>query len=281
MNTKTEEQQIRAEDAALAKLDRRDHEFAPERVTLGDIAPAGLAPSVGAQVSGATIFDVVEDLSSVGQVAVLRAVANGAICGAVFAQHQALTDDDEDRAEQAQQRAYQQAELYSYASDELAPLAMSQYDKAMTLEDALDFAGQQASDQRVPDELPDEFLEQLGISREALKLVDAQEQQKQKQRDAKLRESFRDRRDDIAAEVAGYIGGRSDNVVNDLVAEQHIALFNKAAKALSKRMTQLLAIRQRYDGALGEALLVSGDIKIVDKAFKHFRRENESETRAA
>lgn len=256
-------------------------DFGDSTPTLADVAPAGMAPSTGSQVTGITVIDLVEDLSSPGQIAVLRAIANGAICGAVFAQHQALTDDDEDRAEAAGFRAAQNAELYSFISDKIGPLVMTQYDRPMTLEQAIDFASSQARDNRVNEELPEEFLEMLGLSREAVKLIDATEQQKQKARSEKLRESIRLNAEAITADVASFIGTDSDNVVNELTAEQHVALYDKSSKALSKALTRLIAVRSRYDGALGEALLVSADIKIVDKAFRDFRKKNDSELRDA
>lgn len=285
MTTKTNSNNAKKNDNKASTgrsitIERRDHEFAEQRPTLADIAPVGLAPSSPAQVTGATVFDILENLSSVGQVAVLRSLANGAICGAVFAQHQALVDDDAARAEAAQQRAYEQAELYTYLRDELGTMASSRWDAAMTLEEALDFASEQARSREMED-LPDEFLEQLGIDRKQLKLIDAQERLRQSQRDAKLRESVRSRRDAVKAELESYIGSDSSGITSSLTAEQHVSLYQKASRALSKRMAQLIAARGRYDGALAEALLISGDIKEIDKAFKHFRKENAGELRDA
>ena len=241
-------------------------------------APVGLERTSAAQVSGATVFDVVGDLSSIGQITVLRAVANSAIVVAVFAAHDVLIQEDEERVEAARRRMAQNAEVYSYAATELGTLAQSPFDQPMTLEQALDFAVNTAAE-RKPDELPDEVVEALGLTMEQVKLIDAVEQQKAAKRSSQLRESIRDNRDGIAAELASFVGAHSDDVVNQLDANQHQALLRKAVQKSQARMGQLVGMRSRYSAALGEAMLLSADIKTLDKAFVAFTRANSGELR--
>lgn len=268
----------RAADAADAKLRERNHEFGTNDGERASDAPVGLAPSSPRQVSGATVFDVIPNLSSVGQITVLRAIANGALIASVFAAHDMLVTEDEERAEAARLRMAQQAELASHAALELGTLAQNAFDKPMTLDDALDFAATTAAE-RKPEDLPAEVLEALGITAEQLKLIDATEQQKAAQRSAKLRKSIRELREDIRAEVASFIGTDSSEVVNQLTADQHQALLRKAVQKSQARMQQLIGSRARYSGALGEAMLLASDIKTLDKALVGFTRANAGELR--
>src|SRR5690606_8495610 len=162
----------------------------------------------------------------------------------------------------------------------LGTLAQNAFDKPMTLDEALDFAATTAAE-RKPEDLPAEVLEALGITAEQLKLIDATEQQKATQRSAKLRESIRELREDIRAEVASFIGTDSSEIVNQLTADQHQALLRKAVQKSQARMQQLIGSRARYSGALGEAMLLAGDIKTLDKALVDFTRANAGELRDA
>ena len=249
-------------------------------------APVGLAPTSAAQVSGPTVFDVVADLSSVGQITVLRAIGNSAIIQAVYSAHDALIlrasdEPDEERLQAAQQRLARSAQLYSYATTELGTLAQNRFDQAMTLDEAIDFAANSAAE-RKPDDLPAEVLEALGISAEQLKLIDAVEQQKAAQRAGKLRESIRDNADGIRAEVDSFIGTFSDEgVPEQLTAPQHQALLRKGVEKLQAQMSRLIGMRSRYSAALGEAMLIGSDVNAVDKALVQFTRANAGELRDA
>ena len=248
-------------------------------------APVGLEPTTASQVTGPTAFDVIEDLSSVGKIVALRAIANGALIAAVFAAHatvvaDAADDRDEEKVDQARRRMAQQAELASWATAELGTLAQSRFDQPMTLGEALDFACSTASE-RQPDDLPQEVLDALGVSPEQVKLIDAAEKQKAAQRSAALRESVRERREDIAAEVHSYMGTGLGDVINTLDANQHQALLRKVGQKLQARMAQLIGMRARYSAALGEAMLLSADVKTADKALVAFTRANAGELRDA
>ena len=259
--------------------------FAESKGSDESSAPVGLEPTTASQVTGPTAFDVVEDLSSVGKIVALRAIANSALIAAVFAAHatvvaDAADDRDEEKVDQARQRMAQQAELASWATVELGTLAQSRFDQPMTLGEALDFACSTAAE-RMPDDLPQEVLDALGISAEQLKLIDATEKQKAAQRSAALRESIRDRYDDIAAEVQSYLGTSIGDVTNTLNADQHQALLRKVGQKLQARMAQLIGMRARYSAALGEAMLLSADVKTADKALVAFTRANAGELRDA
>lgn len=250
-------------------------------------ALVGMEPSSPSQVTGATVFDVIPTLSSVGQITALRAIANGAIIAAVFAAHDALVyrdpdnvNADEDRAEKAALRMAQQAELYTYAFNELGTLAQNQFDSAMTLPQAIDFACTTAAE-RKPDELPEEVIQALGLTAEAVRLIDAQEQQKAVQRSTRLRESVREHAEGIAAEVRSFLGTESGAIVDLLTAEQHAGLLRKVTQKAQARMGQLIGSRSRYSGALGEAMLLSADINALDKATVAFVRANVGELRDA
>lgn len=257
-------------------------------------APLGTAASTAAQVSGTTVFDVIDDLSSVGQTTALRSIANGAICAAVFIANEYLSYDGPrgdtgeldgqqlqalERWEALPARMTQQADLYSWAAAKLVVLRASKYDDPMTLGEAIEFAATSAGLNRQNDELPDEVLEALGISRAQLAMIDADERRRQAARDAALREQVRTN----AAEIAGELGSMvdtlhpNDAVLESFTADQHAALFRKVGRKLSARMSQLLGMRSRYDGALADAMLVSGDVRALDKAQVAFLRANEGE----
>lgn len=248
------------------------------------VALVGNEPSTAAQVTGTTAFDLIESLSSVGQITALRAIGNSAIISAVFAAHDMIVAADEDGDEEkqgaARRRMAQQAELASWATDEAATLAQSRFDVPMDLNAALDFACSTAAE-RQPDELPQEVLDALGITAAQMRLIDASEQKKAAVRSAKLRDSIRDNRDGIAAEVNSYLGTRLGDVVSTLTAEQHLAVLRKVVVKLQARMTQLLGMRARYSGALGEAMLLADDVKTADRAATAFARANAGELRDA
>lgn len=231
---------------------------------------------------GPTVFDAIEAMSSVGQITGYRAIANGAICGGVFAINDSLMlqDDDVVKSDEARFRAAQQIELYLLAKDRLEERAITKFDLAMSLEDAIDFAAKNAAGQRELTDLPDEVLKAIGIGRGELSLIDATEKQKQLQRDAKLRASLQTNERQIRAELQGFIdNGFTENVPDQLNAQQHLGLFNKLAKKLSGRVRQVLGIRDRYDGALGDAMLLSADIRELDKQYVAFTRRNKEELR--
>lgn len=277
------DQAIKASDAEQNRLDARDHEFGDSTRDLGD-APVGLQTAPASAVTGPNVFDAIEGLSSTGQISALRSIANGAICGAVFAANQFLSEeDDDDKRAAAHLRMAEQAELYSYAAQCLRPLVQNQFDRAMSLADAIDFASSSAADQRRNDELPDEVLEALGVSRSQVAILDAEEQRKQKARDAKLREQFRVNAADIAAEVGSFVDvdNAGYEVLNRFTVVQHQSLFQRTLKKLSARVGQLIAIRGKYQGALGDAMLVSADVKTLDKAYLSFAKANAGELREA
>lgn len=271
----------RRADQARAKLELRDHEFTTTESNEAN-APCGNAPSTAEQVSGTTVFDIIPRLSSVGQITALRSIANGAIISAVYAAHDAVTVTDEDRELAARVRMAQQAELYSYAAAELQTLASTPYDLPMSIDQAVEFAESSAAAQK-PDKLPQEVLDALGIDEAQLAVIDALEQQRAVQRAADLRQSIRDNREAILAEVNSFVdvSGAPNEVVSRLVADQHRALYEKVAAKLQARMAQLIGMRSRYSGALGEALLLTSDIKDVDKAYVTFVKKNQGEFRAA
>lgn len=249
-------------------------------------APVGLAPTTPEQVSGPTVFDVVGDLSSVGQIVILRSIANSAIIQAVYSAHDALVlrnaeDSDDEKIAAATARLARSAQLYSHATTELGTLAQNRFDQPMTLAEAVDFAANSATE-RKPEELPAEVLEALGITAEQLKLIDAVEQQKAAQRASRLRESIRENVEGITAEVNSFIGTFSDiDVTEQLTAPQHQALLRKGVEKLQAQMSRLIGMRSRYSAALGEAMLIGQDVKAIDKALVQFTRANIGELRDA
>lgn len=294
--TVADERQIRAEDAQQAKLDSRAHEFTDQQVQ--DLsAPLGTERSTASQVSGTTVFDVVDELSSVGQITALRAMANGAICTAVFIANDYLSYDgprqdtggliaseiaELDRWERLPARMTQQTDLYGWAAARLQVLSSGRYDNPMTLGEAIEFAATSAGLNRGDDTLPDEVLEALGMSRAELAVIDAEERRKQALRDQALRSQVRSNAGEIAGELGSMIDvlHATDDVLDSFVADQHVALYRKVARKLSARMAQLLGMRGRYDGAIGDAMLVSADVRTVDKAMTQFLRANEGELSA-
>lgn len=242
-------------------------------------------------------FAVIEDLSLPGQKVALRAIANSAICGLVFLAHtftswDGPTHDDGELApadikrleffERLPHLISQKAELYTVAAMRLAPLAMSMFDKPMSLDDALDFAANAAASQ-MPGDLPDELLEQLGISRAQLKLIDEAEHKRRVQQDVKLRESVRVNLAAIRHEVEHHLNRAGDDeqaVIDALDTATHAALFGKVAAKLSRGLTDALAKRDRYDGALADAMLISGDIRFWDKAQRRFLKEIDGDPEA-
>ncbi|HRP74555.1 MAG TPA: hypothetical protein PKZ27_03110 [Rhodocyclaceae bacterium] len=283
-----------AKDVARMRL---DHAFSDGTEPKTN-ALAGLQPSTATQVSGNTLFQTIDDLSSVGQIQVLRALANGALYAAVMQTHTQLvwdgpTEDDGtltpqdvkrlEYYESLPRRIMQQCELYAWSADQLKAFAQSQFDLPMTLDTTLDFAMNNARRRdALGDELPDEVLEALGITRAQLKLIDADEERKQAKKDAELRDSIREVEDDLRAELDPLTKLEPrDDVLETFTAEQHRALFQKAGSKLQARVNQLLAIRKRYDGALGEAMLVSADAKTVDAALVKFIKRNRDELRDA
>lgn len=271
--------------------------FAPEPDAPNPRQLVGQEDSTAAQVNGNTLFDEVFNLSSVGQVQALRTVANGALYAAIMIAHDRVswdgpTVDDgtlsENEARRLEfyealpRRLSQQCALYEYACKELEPLVQSQFDEPMDFETMFDFVANNASRRNDSDELPDEVLEALGITRAQLRIIDAGEQQRQAQKDTELRASIRAHKGVIQSEV-GHLSAEFGNaeVCSTLTAQQHANLLQKVVKKLQGRVNQLLAIRQRYDGALGEAMLISADAKTLDKAYAAFVRRNSSELRDA
>lgn len=284
------------ENAKDAAKIRQDHAFTDSPAT-SDNALVGTQPSTGAQVSGNTLFDEVFNLSSVGQVQVLRSIANGALYAAIMAAHTRvswdgptedtglLTTQDIKRLEYFESlpsRINQQRSLYEYAAKELLPLATTDFDKPMDFETMFTFVASNASRQNDADELPDEVLEALHITRAQLRLIDADEAKKQAKRDEELRASIKEHKSAIRAEVGALlVEDGNDEVLSTLTPQQHAALLQKAAKKLQDRVGQLLAIRARYEGALGEAMLIGNDARTIDKAYAAFVRRNSSELREA
>lgn len=289
--------EIREENAFAARA-RQDHAYTDQvDDEPGTHAPLGLDPSAASQVSGNTIFDEVFNLSSIGQLTVLRSMANSALYSAIMAAHTRVSwdgpteDNGELNAAELKRLAYfeslparinQQRALYEYAAKEAAALSNSEYDAPMDFDTMFDFACTNASQQSVNDDLPDDVLEALGITRAQLKLIDAEEQKRQAKRDSDLRASLKEMRSSIAAEIGGLVPDLgNDEVTTSFTAEQHVRLYEKAIKKLQSRMAQLLGIRHRYDGALGDAMLLANDVKTLDKAYVAFRRRNSSELRDA
>lgn len=241
-------------------------------------------------------FTVIEELSLPGQKVALRAICNSAICGAVFLAHAAVswdgpTEDDGTLtpSELRQLEFYerlphllsQKAELYSVAATRLSPLVLSQYDKQMQLDDAIEFAMNNAGGGQVPTDLPDELLAAMGISREQLKLIDEAEAKRRVAQDRKLRESVRIHEHNIRNELKGLLHEadklgeeEAQATIDTLDSATHTALFAKVAAKLSAGVAQALAKRDRYDGAIADAMLISADIKVWDKAYRTFLREN-------
>ena len=293
-NPKSVEAQIRDEDAARAQLESRTHEYAPTHDEEDD-APAGRAPSVARQVTGPTLFDVIEDMSSVGQKTCYRSLANGGLCGAVFATNERLSWDGptEDngqlgarglialtRYEQLGPRIGQLLELHNYAALQLAPLSLdSTFDACMTLDEAIEFACNNAGLNRETDKLSPEILAALGISPEELAAIDAEEETRLAIQGQKLRQSCRDNAEAIKAELANQIDIAlgSVDVTTSYNASQHRAMFRKTIGKLQSRVKQLIAARNRYTGGLSDAMMLQADVKLADRAYMQFCRVNAGE----
>lgn len=295
--TATERNEIREENAHAA-IAHQDHAFATTNDDEpGTHAPLGMDPSTPAQVSGNTVFDEVFNLSRIGQIVVLRALANGALYSAIMAAHSRVSwdgptvDTGELNAQELKRLTYfeglparinQQRALYEFCAKECSVLSSSEFDQPMDFDTTFTFAATNASQQNVNDDLPDEVLEALGITRAQLRLIDADEQRRQAHRDAELRASLKELRGSIASEVGALVPEMgNDEVTTSFTAEQHSRLFEKAVKKLQGRMSQLLGMRSRYEDALGDAMLLASDVKTMDKAFVAFRRRNEVEMREA
>mgnify|MGYP007112196604 CR=1 FL=1 len=288
------EQQIKREDAERAQLEQRAHEFTT-RDDSDENAPAGRGHSTARQVTGPTVFDAIEDLSSVGQITAYRSLANGALCGAVFAINERLTwtGPTEDngqlgarglvalaRYERLAPRIGQMIDLHNFAALQLAPLiGDSAFDASMTLDEAIDFACNNAGLNQDRDALPAEVLEALGLSALEVAAIDAEEATKRAAEGVKLRASFRENADAIKAELENQIDLAlgSDDVTTSFNAMQHRAMLQKTQRKLATRLKNLVAARNRYSGAISDAMLISADVRALDKAFVHFCRANAGE----
>lgn len=288
------ETQIRQEDAARAQLEQRGHEYVSHDDTDED-APAGRGPSVARQVTGPTVFDVIEDMSSIGQISSWRSLANGSLCGVVFALNERMnwdgpTEDNGQlgvrgllalaRYEQLGPRIGRLIDLHNYAALQLAPLiGDSTFDACMTLDDAIEFASNNAGMNREQDQLPAEVLAALGLSREDLAVIDAEEATRQAIAGQKLRQSVRDNSEAIRAELVNQIDIAlgNDEVTTTYNAMQHRSMLQKTQKNLAKRLKQLIAARSRYTSAISDAMLLSADVRALDKAFVAFCRANSGE----
>lgn len=290
------ERQIRDEDAAHAALATRNHEYTLRTDEDEDEdAPAGRGPSTARQVTGPTLFDVIEDMSSIGQKTCYRSLANGGLCGAVFVVNERLSWDGptEDngqlgarglialtRYEQMGPRLGQLIELHNYAALQLAPLSLdSTFDACMSLDEAIEFACNNAGLNRETDKLSPEVLAALGISPEELAIIDAEEQTRLAIQGQKLRQSCRDNAQDIKAELVNQIDIAlgSDEVLSTYNASQHRAMFRKTVGKLQARVKQLIAARNRYTGGLSDAMMLQADVRLADKAYMQFCRVNAGE----
>lgn len=224
---------------------------------------------------GATVFDAIEDLGSIGQITAHRAIANSAICQAVFAANAYLDSELEDKA--AYERMQRNCTLYSYTKHQVRVLSDASFDQPMDLTQAIEFASTTASARQL-EALDDEVLKVLGVTKERLKLIDAKAQQRAGEDAAKLRDAIKANAQGIEAEVNSFIRViECDDITHQLTARQHDALFKKVAAKLNARIDQLLMIRNKYSGALSDAMVLSADIKAIDKAYIDFRRRNASE----
>lgn len=239
-------------------------------------------------------FAVIEELSLPGQKVALRGIANSAICGAVFLAHALASWDgpteDDGELNTAQLRQFeffqrlphliqQKTELYSAAASRLGPLVQTAYDRPMDLDAALEFAKNNATTQ-MPADLPDQILEALGLTREQLRVIDASEMQKRQREAVRLRNSVRDHETNIRNELTSLLAKADklddeqiQDVIDALDVSTHAALFQKVAAKLSDGIAQALRKRDRYDGALADAMLLTQDVKTFDKAYKAFLKE--------
>lgn len=238
---------------------------------------------------GLTVFDTIPELSLVGQIVAYRSIANSSIVTAIYLAHEMnmLDRAEEEKFEDLRSKLAQRCELYNYAAKLCLGLTSNQYDAPMTVETAYEFARDSAVAQKNPD-LPDEVLEMIGISRTQLRVIDAEEERKQAKLAAELRTSIRDNEQGILAEIASFIpapGGEEtgdfETLMQYLPVQAHANLFEKVAAKLGAQMQRLLAIRSRYSGALADVMLISGDVKTLDKERASFLRQNAGALRDA
>lgn len=226
---------------------------------------------------GASVFDAIPDMSHVGQVTAYRAIANSAICCAVYNAHAFLkSDTDDDTAERAMA---QNVELYDFCVTELETLATSAFDKPLSVEDAVKFVASNATASPNLGALPDDVLDALDITAEQLKIIDDKAREAQSKRNLKLRESMHELTDAIIQELNSLVGSGTEEVTRQLTAQRHAALFQKVSTKLKAKQMQVLGLRDRYQGALSDAMLIAADIKALDKAYTLFLRRNSSELR--
>lgn len=239
------------------------------------------------------VFGCIDELSLPGQRVALRAIANSAVCSAVFLAHSytswdgpthdtgELTESEMrqlDYYERLPSMLSERAELYSIAYNRYSPMAQGPRDMPMSLKDAIEFATTRGGSTPSPD-LPDELLEQLGITRAQLRLIDEAESKRRERQDAQLREAIKENVASITSEIESEfrVVNRGDfdeqEAIERLPVKANAALFDKISKKLGEGMGRAIAQRARNQNALGEAMLLSGDIKLWDKIHRAFLKE--------
>lgn len=226
---------------------------------------------------GPNVFDAISSMSHVGQVTAYRAIGNSAICCAVYNCFNFLDSDCDD--EIAEQLMRQNVELYDFCGTELETLAATKFDRPLTVEDAVKFIASNATASLNLDTLPNDVLEALDITPEQLKLIDAKAKEAQAKRNIKLRESMSQKADAITKELNATVGSGTEHVVDQLTAQRHANLFQKVSIKLKAKQMQVLGVRDRYQGALSDAMLLSNDIRELDKAYVNFLRRNAGDLR--
>ncbi|MDO5610535.1 MAG: hypothetical protein Q4G62_07170 [Pseudomonadota bacterium] len=249
------------------------------------------------------IFNAIDTMSRAGQIVCLRAIANGAVCGAALAFHDAITKENEDEAEEARKRAVRQSELYACIHSLLEPISQEpKYDMPMDVEAALIFASQNAVSQ-APIEMTDELLEEFGLTKAEVAAIDDLEKRRSAERDAKKRASIRENMDGIRSELWSAIddtrydiswedqengvesGDKEHEHLEELVADmedaQMEALYEKVSAKMHARIGQLIGLRGRYKGAVGEAFVLRDDLKKLDTAFVKFSRSADTERKTS
>lgn len=221
---------------------------------------------------GPNVFDALQGMSHVGQITGYRAIGNSAICCAVYNANNYLESDLED--EIAQQLMAQNVELYDFCVNEINTLATTKFDQPLSIEDAVAFVASNATARLNLDALPDDILDALDITKEQLALIDAKAKEAQARRNTKLRETMHDRKDALVAELKALAGSGSEHVVDQLTPQRHESLFQKVSIKLKAKQMQVIGLRDRYQGALSDAMLLTGDIKELDRAFVAFLRHN-------
>lgn len=281
-------------EKSLAKLQ------AEENAKREETKPYGTEPGTGAQLSGRTVFDALDEAQSTTQLAGYRALANSAIFGACL-QALDMVDDERraneandqdvaDRQEQARQRLNTQVKLYNYACYAMAPFVQSQYDEAMTAEAALDFisTNNRALQSR---EMSDETLDAYGLTREDYKHARAVAAQRQKERDAATRQRMRDHRAEVLEAVNTRLSGQLDEqyiheLLNSFTADQHVRMYTKVLTKLRARAADLLVRSENFNGEMSmqlksDAGVIATDAKFIDAAYVAFARANANELRLA